>query len=637
MSKASPELPAGWVKYVDKASGDPYYHNAELNETTWDHPGRWKVGLFFDSLREAQREAAAQRKAAAAAGSSETGGPKSRLQRLLGGKSEGEEAKWSSSEEGRDYEWGACEGEDDVALRRRLTERIEYLRAEYARREDGSQIAELREELGRRRERLERLREALEAEKRKAAELVVAAGGAARVQRRREDAASFSREEEVRSLRLQVADLRRELEARDEPADDVNLDELDETMLDVDAAIEDAAVLAEAGVDSRLAQLLRTRPWADEVVSSAVAHAVALEWQARSAPSVVDDDEEEDMAVIGGGVAQTPPRRGGAPEWLSPLDLPPGVAIAAPPDLAVPVALRRAKPRVARLLAGKRASLFTDASASETYDTLERAASLPGSCWQWLGGWRVEGGGDGWIYGDLATLVGAACADDDSRGPLHVPGSDDVAPNARDAPPLRCRRWRRTRALVKPPAAPDSKVCVVAKKVLELKAHAASLEVLAAKLSDQLVSTRAALDASERKAARLPALEAALVETSSMLRDTELRRDALQRQLVASAGIQAHADRPANHVVSPPNEYFFTPDPQTNNPFVDRRASPPPPPPPVDRDDSQQLPPAAKPPLLQDAAAAANDELKEPDSSLADPPLSSVTSPKDDDDDTVEL
>lgn len=42
-STNSNDLPAGWVMYIDKATGDPYYHNAELNETTWDHPGRWKV------------------------------------------------------------------------------------------------------------------------------------------------------------------------------------------------------------------------------------------------------------------------------------------------------------------------------------------------------------------------------------------------------------------------------------------------------------------------------------------------------------------------------------------------------------------------------------------------------------------
>jgi len=32
------ELPPGWEKLVDAASGDPYYYNESTNETTWDMP-----------------------------------------------------------------------------------------------------------------------------------------------------------------------------------------------------------------------------------------------------------------------------------------------------------------------------------------------------------------------------------------------------------------------------------------------------------------------------------------------------------------------------------------------------------------------------------------------------------------------
>lgn len=135
------------------------------------------------------------------------------------------------------------------------------------------------------------------------------------------------------------------------------------------------------------------------------------------------------------------------------------------------------------------------------------------------------------------------------------------------------------RALVEPPPDPklhgERTVCIVARKLLELRAHVASLEILASKLSEQLVSTRAALDMSERKAARLPALEAALVETSSMLRDTELRRDALQRQLMTSASLRVHEDPEISEVVRGPgdddenslqSQKVQTP---TNNPFLD--------------------------------------------------------------------
>ena len=33
-------MPSGWRSYLDRASGNHYYHNASLGETTWVHPGR---------------------------------------------------------------------------------------------------------------------------------------------------------------------------------------------------------------------------------------------------------------------------------------------------------------------------------------------------------------------------------------------------------------------------------------------------------------------------------------------------------------------------------------------------------------------------------------------------------------------
>ena len=45
------ELPAGWVRWVDPATDEYYYHNEETGETTWDDPTRWKVGLWLDRAR----------------------------------------------------------------------------------------------------------------------------------------------------------------------------------------------------------------------------------------------------------------------------------------------------------------------------------------------------------------------------------------------------------------------------------------------------------------------------------------------------------------------------------------------------------------------------------------------------------
>lgn len=616
--KASPgkhELPEGWVQYTDPDTGDPYYHNAALKQTTWDPPGRWKVGLFFESLREKAEKARLEREKE---------------------KRQGEEKSLSRDDK---YNWSGYHGEDDVALRRRLSERIEALRTAYAQSEDKGQIGELRDELSRRRERLARLREALEAEKKKAAELVVAAGGEGPSKKGwADDSDSFGPDEEIRSLRLQVADLQGQLEAQqpDETGEDLEaeLSAVDETMLDVDAALQDAAGLADAGVDPSLAALLRARPWDDEVIKRAVAEDVVLEWQARDLTAKQpkrsnaqaeeadvfndeeeeeeEEDEEEETAVVVGVSEeddaaeqphQPPPPKKPKDAWVSPLELPGLLLVdvdAKDDDVAVPVALRRADlplkkqaslgakfPRTKRFLTGKlSSSLFTDAAASERYESLEAAATLPGTCWQWLCGWRVDGGGDGWLYGDVRALALAYCTSDGlHEGTSYALGGDEVVGRARPTPSknatVRCRRWRRTRALVQPPPDPSldkdkpngSVVCVVARKLLELRAHAASLEVLASKLSDQLVSTRTALDASETKAARLPALEAALVETSSMLRDTELRRDALERQLRESTGVvQSQTDRSLAAVLRDTHHLPSTDAESTNNPFVDHDA-----------------------------------------------------------------
>ena len=59
-------------------------------------------------------------------------------------------------------------------------------------------------------------------------------------------------------------------------------------------------------------------------------------------------------------------------------------------------------------------------------------------------------------------------------------------------------------------------MCIVASKLLELRSHGASLSVLAAKLSEQLIATRHALTDAERQAAQVPILDkASLTRTES--------------------------------------------------------------------------------------------------------------------------
>ena len=80
--------------------------------------------------------------------------------------------------------------------------------------------------------------------------------------------------------------------------------------------------------------------------------------------------------------------------------------------------------------------------------------------------------------------------------------------------PLRCRKWHRTRALVRPPPPANLEAAkknvyaeVITKKLLELRSHGASLAVLAGKLSDQLLETRATLTAAELKVSQIEGLE----------------------------------------------------------------------------------------------------------------------------------
>ncbi|KAJ1460715.1 hypothetical protein M885DRAFT_508985 [Pelagophyceae sp. CCMP2097] len=566
-------LPEGWTKFFDAASGDAYYHNKATNETTWDSPARWKVGLFFETLRTPVQPAEPTTPRDGV-----TQQPLSRFGRLF------------AAGAAETSEWTATEGEDDAALRQRLSARIESLRVELGKDRDAA-TEDLCNELQRRRDKLKLLRHALDAEKKLASELMVASGsGGDDASRARASSArpknvlaaraagpddgDLARREELEALRLQVSHMKRIVEEKTRRDEDV-----DATLDDIDEALADAKQLADAGVDADLAAELRLRPWSTAALQGAVFDVVAVEWQAR----------------VGN-------------EWISPERVPDCLIGANSAQRYVPVALHASsRPLMARHFpktserlarqssqdeAYESSTLFTDERGATRKPSLDALAVLPGTCartcWQWLGGWRidteagkvqVECDADGWAYGDefepLCLGVYANFIEEmDLDAPL--PRSSAAYVGA----VLRCRRWRRTRALARPPpaarpGAPPRTVALVARRILELLSHGASLQVLAAKLSDQLVKTRTALDAAERGAARVPALEIRLADQAATLAAATQKRDVLLKQL-AALGIPGSSGRPAQSQASPElPSYLLQPghhrDGATsrNNPFVD--------------------------------------------------------------------
>jgi hypothetical protein len=57
----SAPLPKGWAEYVNEDTGAPYFHHAEKNETSWDHP----LDKHFRELVSAERENIPEHRAAA--------------------------------------------------------------------------------------------------------------------------------------------------------------------------------------------------------------------------------------------------------------------------------------------------------------------------------------------------------------------------------------------------------------------------------------------------------------------------------------------------------------------------------------------------------------------------------------------
>ena len=247
----------------------------------------------------------------------------------------------------------------------------------------------------------------------------------------------------------------------------------------MDTALAKAAHLDACGISPHVAKLLYTKPWCEEAMVAAIVEVVIIEWQARK---VVGHDD-----------------------WTSPIRHPEALfGDAAANYLEVPPVLRRSNaakfPRTRELLNCQEPHVaYTDGRGEEYFHDLADASILPGTCWQWLGGWRLEAdNGNGWIYGDCEQLFFRIFSHDELDLDMVITPETEA--------PLRCRKWRRTRALARVPSllASDPKsnrrnkrACLIASKYLELRCHGASLTILATKLSDQLVATRKVLFGAE--------------------------------------------------------------------------------------------------------------------------------------------
>jgi len=356
-----------------------------------------------------------------------------------------------------------------------------------------------RRELIHQRDKLTKLQAALEVEERRASELIVAAGGPAPAHMvvLSPNMNTHTEKSATRKVQAEHYDCNSEVERdwkQEEDGTDIDDDDedLEATFGDVDMALAKVAHLDACGVSAHLAKLLYTKPWCEEAMAAAIVEVVILEWQARK--------------VVG------------CDNWTCPTRCPDVLFDdASTSHLAVPVApiLRRSSaakfPQTLHLLNyHEPRAAYTDERGKKHYSDLADASVLPGRCWQWLGGWRLEtDDGDGWVYGDCEQLILSIF----SSNELDLDGT--AIPEAKAF--LRCRKWHRVRALIKPPSPSlvsdprsskrNQRAHLVALKYLQLRCHLASVTALAAKLSDQLVATRAALTGVACKVAQVPAVK----------------------------------------------------------------------------------------------------------------------------------
>ena len=506
------EMPAGWVEYLDPASGCPYYHNAGTGETTWTHPGRrWKVGKFFDSLRE--RATAPVSPTLTTMGTEddtsslfgeETGPLMSRLGRWMkkdgsdeggsryGGSQDGESPLFSSQPEKKPLPDAATADAAAAGVQAALSERIDALDQS-----DSGASSSLRSELRRRRERLTKLRLALDGERREAAALVVAAGGG-NSSTTKEDGGTRLRGTSLTTPGEETAALRLQINAfKQQPAGDDS--GIQDTMESVDVALREAEEAKVAGVDAGLAATLRTRPW--DALDDVVVEEIVIETQVSHLYDQHDlstgdnDDDDDDMlwswplsggakvrAVLGAKSAKKPQSAYFLEKQkkYNYYDRPHS------DDFNQPSSQQQFKAKKTQ------APVVTDAGRPpETFD------GLPGTHWRWLGGWRSSP----WSIEGDASSVGC---DKGRKG--------------------RRREWTRTRALVAPPSAD----CAVAAKLLDMRTKLAGLELLAAKLADQLVVAKLDLDKAQSNAEHYDSIAVANDRAKRRLQQAHQERQALQ-------------------------------------------------------------------------------------------------------------
>jgi len=190
------------------------------------------------------------------------------------------------------------------------------------------------------------------------------------------------------------------------------------------------------------------------------------------------------------------------------------------------------------------------------------AVVLPAVGWEWLGGWRPEDGKEGgsgakalgamdqegWSYGTsceelvrghgsesmLIPVAGPGARPGqggvaEEAGSIQGSGSNTAASPTKPAPQkrrIRRRRWVRVRVLAHVPGASD-----MVNGFLGLRARVASLEAVARKLSEQVLSLQGALNDREVQAARSDALERALVAMQGRLQKAERSLGRCRQQL----------------------------------------------------------------------------------------------------------
>lgn len=245
--------------------------------------------------------------------------------------------------------------------------------------------------------------------------------------------------------------------------------------------------LAALGIEPSLHCLLKACPWTNEALEACVVAQAAFEWQSWSI--------FEQWSAIPAYL----------PEPLQTLLL----------TTSLP------GPDHAHDEEGRPFRAVTDPRARRRV-SMEGTGGLPGTAWEWVAGWRVDleaaySDGDGWTYGyDAEALLADEAAPPKGKG---VSSHDGAGADRLPIRRVRRRVWRRSRLLARAPEA-----CGEAAQVaLKLRSRVSSLQVLCAKLSDQVLSTQLKLVDAESHAAEVPALLVQLDAAGKALADARAK------------------------------------------------------------------------------------------------------------------